>query len=305
MKIIIGIDGSAQSLAAAKAVQRFPASRIECVLASVSPEVTIDGDDLDDIMREELDNYNQQAKAKAEGILREAQESMEGSHVSVRTQVLQDHPTLSAAATLCDFAKKEKADLVALGTRGLNPLQTFFLGSVAEGVLRQAPCPVLLQRSEPDGVHTGAWEKSQKVRVMVGFDDSPSAKRACKFLEKFNPEQLSEIEMAAAIPIQFYCGMSYSLAALDAWPKFKDAREKAIMANWQELSWQGAPPPMRSHILANASDIATELNAHAAELACDILMVGSQGKGMIDRLLIGSVSNRLAHMPGKLLLVVP
>lgn len=45
------------------------------------------------------------------------------------------------------IAKREKADLIALGTHGRSGLSRIFLGSVAEGVLRRAEVPVLVVRT--------------------------------------------------------------------------------------------------------------------------------------------------------------
>jgi nucleotide-binding universal stress UspA family protein len=45
-----------------------------------------------------------------------------------------------------DAARRQAADLVIMGTHGRTGLQHMLLGSVAEGVLRQAPCPVLVVR---------------------------------------------------------------------------------------------------------------------------------------------------------------
>lgn len=41
------------------------------------------------------------------------------------------------------LAEKEKIDLIVMGTRGRTGLAHVFLGSVAERVVRHAPCPVL------------------------------------------------------------------------------------------------------------------------------------------------------------------
>jgi nucleotide-binding universal stress UspA family protein len=46
-------------------------------------------------------------------------------------------------ATLLDIVEKDKIDLIVLGTRGRSGIAKFFLGSVAEEIFRQAPCPVL------------------------------------------------------------------------------------------------------------------------------------------------------------------
>lgn len=47
---------------------------------------------------------------------------------------------------IVSVAEKEKADLIVMGSRGLGGFQRFFLGSVSDGVLRHAHCPVLIVR---------------------------------------------------------------------------------------------------------------------------------------------------------------
>jgi len=41
-----------------------------------------------------------------------------------------------------------EADLIVLGSRGLNAFTRVLLGSDAEGVVRHAPCPVLVVRKD-------------------------------------------------------------------------------------------------------------------------------------------------------------
>lgn len=45
---------------------------------------------------------------------------------------------------LVQFAKEERIDLIVLGSHGHRGLTRMLLGSVAEGIVRQAPCPVLV-----------------------------------------------------------------------------------------------------------------------------------------------------------------
>jgi len=44
------------------------------------------------------------------------------------------------------FADKEKIDLIIMGTYGRSGLDRFIFGSVAERVVRKAPCPVMTVR---------------------------------------------------------------------------------------------------------------------------------------------------------------
>lgn len=49
-------------------------------------------------------------------------------------------------ATITALAKRTNADLIVLGTHGRTGLKRAFLGSVAERVVRHAPCSVLVVR---------------------------------------------------------------------------------------------------------------------------------------------------------------
>ena len=46
-------------------------------------------------------------------------------------------------------AEEMPTDMIALGARGLGPIQRLLLGSVSERVLHQAPCAVLIVKGPP------------------------------------------------------------------------------------------------------------------------------------------------------------
>ena len=45
---------------------------------------------------------------------------------------------------ILNFVKKEKIDLVAIGSRGFSKLPRFVLGSLSNKIINQCPCPVLV-----------------------------------------------------------------------------------------------------------------------------------------------------------------
>ncbi len=57
----------------------------------------------------------------------------------------------NAAEGICNYAAKEKADLIVVSTHGRTGLAHLLIGSVAEKIVRHAPCPVLTVRA-PAGV---------------------------------------------------------------------------------------------------------------------------------------------------------
>ena len=49
----------------------------------------------------------------------------------------------SPPAAIVDYARREDIDLIVMGTHGRGPVAHLLIGSVAENVVRAAPCPVL------------------------------------------------------------------------------------------------------------------------------------------------------------------
>ena len=72
-----------------------------------------------------------------------------------RSQGLLARPVLrtgAPASTIAEVAAEERADLVVVGTHGRTGLDRLVVGSVAERVVRLAPCPVLVvKRRRVDG----------------------------------------------------------------------------------------------------------------------------------------------------------
>jgi nucleotide-binding universal stress UspA family protein len=56
----------------------------------------------------------------------------------------------AAVAEVVRVAREEQSDLVVVGTHGRTGVSRAVLGSVAEGVVRQAPCAVLVAREVPE-----------------------------------------------------------------------------------------------------------------------------------------------------------
>jgi len=58
--------------------------------------------------------------------------------------------TGDARDVIVDVAREIGADLIVMGTHGRRGVRRALLGSIAEGVLRTAPCPVLTIRQHKD-----------------------------------------------------------------------------------------------------------------------------------------------------------
>ena len=67
----------------------------------------------------------------------------QGEAIVVTSQICAGQP----AAVIVQAAADRAVDLIVLGTHGRHGLEHLMLGSVAEAVVRTAPCPVLTVRS--------------------------------------------------------------------------------------------------------------------------------------------------------------
>lgn len=70
----------------------------------------------------------------------------EGSPVLVDSHVRRGVPFQA----ICEEAETQKADVIVIGSHGRTGLSHVFIGSVAERVIRHAPCPVFVTKlSDP------------------------------------------------------------------------------------------------------------------------------------------------------------
>jgi nucleotide-binding universal stress UspA family protein len=84
-----------------------------------------------------------QLREKAAEALGELVRETPGADVAIDCHVRYGEP----ASEILRFAEERESDLIVIATHGLTGLSHLLLGSVAEKVLRQATCPVLVVRT--------------------------------------------------------------------------------------------------------------------------------------------------------------
>lgn len=142
-KLLICSDGSRSALQAAECgadvAARYGAEVIIVTVFDPSrvhvPFTGIVGGPIDTMYDE--GRYAEDVRLSIEKLTSEV---VERAGVTYRTRCELGHPVERIVAAACD----EGADLIVLGRRGLSTFQSLRLGSVSEGVLHQAHCPVLV-----------------------------------------------------------------------------------------------------------------------------------------------------------------
>jgi len=65
-------------------------------------------------------------------------------NVKIETEILMEGK--SVVADIIEYSEKQSIDLIVIGTKGKTGLRRLILGSVSQGILAYAHCPVLLVR---------------------------------------------------------------------------------------------------------------------------------------------------------------
>ena len=142
-RAVIGADGSVESWEAVALLRQLPMKvRPAVTAASIIPPLPLKslrvparaiavGSQVEGILRREA----QKLTARVAGTLRQAGFSTKGIVLSG-----------SPGAELVQLARRERANLVVVGSRGGRSPEAYFVGSVADTVVKYAPCSVLVYR---------------------------------------------------------------------------------------------------------------------------------------------------------------
>jgi nucleotide-binding universal stress UspA family protein len=141
-KILLPIDGSESSIKAARyavKIAKQEKAQIICIHAIGTPAYISEyrGPLL-------LPAYYDDIKKLAQEWFAKVIEIAKRENIDVKTDVLLD--VVSVVDTIVNYATNENVDMIVIGTKGRTALKRFLLGSVANGVVLHAHCPVLVVR---------------------------------------------------------------------------------------------------------------------------------------------------------------
>ena len=153
-KILVALDGSESSQKAAQAAlelaEKLKADLI--LLHAITPPTTYyhstiaspAGMSLPAPSQHEIDAYYAYAKKVATSIVGEVE--FKGKKLGIHVKAEIPEAVSSVVETILNHAAKENVDLIVVGTRGLGGFKKLLLGSVSNGVVSHAHCPVLVVR---------------------------------------------------------------------------------------------------------------------------------------------------------------
>jgi nucleotide-binding universal stress UspA family protein len=188
---------------------------------------------------------------------------------------------------ICTLAKDDPAvDLIVMGTHGRTGIRRMLVGSVAEKVIRHAPCSVLAVRGGRDG--TKAFQ-----HILCPVDFSESSRYAIEIATKLAaPDGLGiTLFHAFDLPVRFSAELP---------PDLIETMDRKASAYLERLASElrrkvNLPIALRTRIgSAGAQAISVLEHETTYDLAC----VGSHGRTGLSRVLLGSVAEKIVrHAP--------
>jgi nucleotide-binding universal stress UspA family protein len=297
MKILIGIDGSEHSFAAAALAGRLlSAGRDQVALYHSCGPLTL-GDQVDSSLHERA------CQAVANVILDEAKTRLP---VPLQANVEVFQGDGRPADALVATAERSGAELIVVGARGLGRMEGLLLGSVSSSVVRTSHVPVLVVR--------GNHDESEALRVLIAYDKVHAAQHA-DFIGKLTWPQGAQGRVAAVIDSMFPSHLpewvqkrardTDTEAMTQAWVREheqdRQAKERELASYIERL-----PGPFQSSQPAVLEgNPAEQLIALVHREKPSIIVVGKAMKNLFDRWFIGSVSEKILAHANCSVLVIP
>ena len=176
--------------------------------------------------------------------------------------------------------------LLVVGSKGLDALDRFMLGSVSTNLIHHATCPVLVVKDEAVPLR----------RITLATDGSDASAHALEFvLTKFQPDRSTG--KGGLVPI--HVSVIHVMPFLK-YPELKEAGHKLIEQSVQKLIQAGFTAEAVCQLGKPAEVIMKVASKHRA----DLIVMGAKGLGAIARFLLGSVSTRVVQHANCSVLVV-
>lgn len=280
MRVILATDGSKHAEQAASLLARLPhAQPLELIVLAVTPMMEFHGS-LEVV--EWMKRSKEAEQIKALEVCQRIERLFEGANASVELRVVEGH----AGSTIVAQAESWDAELVVLGAMGMNLLDRMMLGSVSDFVATHAPCSVLVVRPNQSEA------KQHELKLCIADDESPPSQFALKDLSVFGWGGHTHVDVVNVV----LSPLTYSDIPFDF-----DA-ESLRLAMLEKLNQRVAEyhvlsPHVQTHAI-ESSHIGEGLVDFAQRHASDILVLGSTGRSILARFLMGSASRfalRHAH----------
>jgi nucleotide-binding universal stress UspA family protein len=237
-----------------------------------------------------LDVAEEQARVvtDAELYLRRVATRLKRSGIAVETCA----PYGVAGQAIAREARVRRAWLIVMATHGRGGLERALLGSVADGVVRQSPVPVLLLRAWHSGDSRARLLGSGP--ILVPLDGSAHAEEVLPIARALASMLGTRMIVARAIPPPDTAltpdGMAVALFTED-----RAVAEREARAYLARVAATFAEQDTAVETLVRHGEPAATIAAIAEEQGAALTVLATHGRSGLDRLLMGSVAERIVQ----------
>lgn len=276
IKILLASDGSENALEAARIVASIAKELpIEVTIMSVIQLPEVGGmvsveSWLPELLQHEQDHAKQ--------VYIQTNALFANTQATVRSEIREG----LVGYEIVQYASDNHCDLVVIGAKGHSAVDRILLGSVSDYVATHAKCSALVVR--PTGLHE---EAQRHLRVAIGFDNSHSSTMALQQFRQFRMGREIDLDLIAVCQVLRSFRQDLLPKMVEQRASIREAAAKAAAEAAQSL--QQLTPHVRSHVV-EAEHIGEAIVNFTEQQRSDILVVGDTERGVLGRLLLGSVS---------------
>jgi nucleotide-binding universal stress UspA family protein len=201
------------------------------------------------------------------------------------------------ATSIVEQAVETRADLIVIGTHGRSGFNRLLMGSIAEKVLRHAPCPVLTIPSAASSTEEPSFR-----RVLCPVDFSPASEQAVGFALDLARQAAGTVTLLNVVE-----WLAEEQPVADADFDVTAIREQMARKARERLQ---ALVSGESRTECEIEETVTFGRAHrevvrlAAEQQDDLIVMGAQGRGGVGLALFGSTTQQVVRSAACPVLVV-
>lgn len=236
--------------------------------------------------QEDMD-WKRNVREGAESYLQELARDFEDEGVETETAVLDGR----VVSTLDAYVREHGIPLVAMTTHGTGGLQRWWLGSVADGLLRRGAADLLLVRPWHDDAEEVPGPGPFR-HMVVPLDGSEDGERALDPAVRLRDALDARMTLIRVVPAPMNLTSIYGMTGVrvegDAHRERKAEAEEYLAAAAPRL---GDPAPSVS--VREDSGAAEGVIEGAREADADLIVLSSHGRSGLERTVIGSVADKI------------
>lgn len=201
------------------------------------------------------------------------------------------------------YAQEHQVDLLLLATHGRRGLRRLIAGSVTERVVHSAVCPVLVI-PPTNTLHAG---RDETTHIVVTTDLSKASERALPVARAlFDAYDSGHARLTILHIAENMVDATFNMPLGESVDAIRSELEQRANNRLEELrmTYFNATLATTSIIRGERSP-AEELRSYMRSHHANVLVIASQGHGAFDRLVLGSVTEKLVRRAECCVLVVP